>query len=57
VQLSPDLAWSLVMGSPLRLLLPADAAAAGRVRDAFLAELGEEYTLNADTLLVTAIKP
>jgi len=57
VQLSPDLAWSLVMGSALRLLQPADAAAAGRVRDAFLAELGEEYTLNADTLLVTAVKP
>ncbi len=57
VLLSPDLAWSLVMGSPLRLMLPADPAAAGRVRDAFLAELGEEYTLNADTLLVTAVKP
>ena len=57
VLLSQDLAWSLVMGSPLRLLLPEDQDAAGRVRDAFLAELGEEYTLNADTLLVTAVKP
>ncbi|MER1996888.1 MAG: methyltransferase domain-containing protein [Arthrobacter sp.] len=57
VQLSPDLAWSLVMGSPLRLMLPADAAAAERVREAFLAELGPEYTLNANTLLVTAVKP
>lgn len=57
VLLNPDLAWSLVMGSPLRLLLPAGAEAAGRVREAFLAELGAEYTLNADTLIVTAAKP
>ncbi|MEB7505687.1 class I SAM-dependent methyltransferase [Arthrobacter koreensis] len=57
VLLSQDLAWSLVMGSPLRLLLPSDAAAADRVRAAFLAELGEEYTLKADTLIVTAVKP
>ncbi|WP_404320468.1 class I SAM-dependent methyltransferase [Arthrobacter luteolus] len=57
VALSQDLAWALVMGSPLRQLLPADPGAAERVRTAFLAELGEEYTLNADTLIVTAVKP
>lgn len=57
VQLSPDLAWSLVLGSVLRLLLPADPAALQRVKEGFLAELGPEYTLNADTLIVTAHKP
>ncbi|MBD7995356.1 methyltransferase domain-containing protein [Arthrobacter sp. Sa2CUA1] len=57
VQLNPELAWSLVMGSALRMLLPQDPAAAQRVRDGFLAELGPEYTLNADTLIVTALKP
>ncbi|WP_312179518.1 methyltransferase domain-containing protein [Arthrobacter sp.] len=57
VQLNPELAWSLVLGSALRLLLPQDPDAVERVRDGFLAELGPEYTLNADTLMVTAQKP
>lgn len=57
VQLSPGLAWSLVLGSALRLLLPTDPDALERVRNGFLAELGPEYTLNADTLMVTATKP
>ena len=57
VALNQDLAWALVMGSPLRQLLPADPDAAARVRSAFLEELGEDYTLNADTLIVTAVKP
>lgn len=57
VQLVPSLAWSLVAGSPLRTLLPADAAAAARVKERFLAGLGDEYMLNADTLIATAVKP
>lgn len=57
VQLNPELAWSVILGSALRLLLPEDPAATEKVKEAFLAELGEDYTLNADTLVVTAVKP
>lgn len=57
VQLSSELAWSLVLGSALRMLLPEDPDALRRVRDGFLADLGPDYTLNADTLIVTALKP
>lgn len=57
VQLSQSLAWSLVMGSGLRFLLPADPAAADRVKAAFLEQLGEEHHLNADTLIATARRP
>lgn len=57
VQLNPELSWSLVLGSALQRLLPQDPQARERVRESFLAELGDEYTLNADTLLVTARKP
>ena len=57
VQLSPSLAWSLVLGSGLRNLLPADPEAAERVKTGFLALLGEEHNLNADTLIATARRP
>ena len=57
VQLSPSLAWSLVLGSGLRNLLPSDPEAAERVRTSFLALLGEEHNLNADTLIATARRP
>ncbi|MDK1359561.1 methyltransferase domain-containing protein [Arthrobacter sp. zg-Y1219] len=57
VQLSPSLAWSLVLGSGLRYLLPADPEAADRVKNSFLDLLGEEYNLNADTLIASATRP
>ena len=57
VQLNPSLAWSLVLGGGYRMLLPDDAAAVERVREAFLAELGEDFTLNTDTLIATAVRP
>ena len=57
VQLSPSLAWSLVMGGGLRSLLPADPEAVERVKRNFLAQLGEEHNLNADTLIATARRP
>ena len=57
VQLTSSLAWSLVMGSSLRLLLPDDAQALQRVKTAFLAQVGEEYSLNADTLIASARRP
>lgn len=57
VQLSPSLAWSLVLGSGLRHLLPTDPEAAERVKTGFLGQLGEEHNLNADTLIATARRP
>ncbi|MDN3903955.1 class I SAM-dependent methyltransferase [Arthrobacter sp. YD2] len=57
VQLSGSLAWSLVLGSTYRTLLPADPAAVERVRQAFLAELGDDFELNTDTLIATGVRP
>ncbi|MCQ1999291.1 class I SAM-dependent methyltransferase [Arthrobacter zhaoxinii] len=57
VQLSPSLAWSLVLGGGYRMLLPEDPAAVDRVRTAFLSELGDDFELNADTLIATAVRP
>ncbi|MCQ1994915.1 class I SAM-dependent methyltransferase [Arthrobacter sp. zg-Y1171] len=57
VQLSPSLAWSLVLGGGYRMLLPEDPAAVDRVRTAFLAELGDDFALNTDTLIATAVRP
>ena len=56
VQLSGSLAWSLVLGSTFRTQLPEDPAALERVRTAFLAELGEDFELNTDTLIATAVR-
>ncbi|MDM7989840.1 class I SAM-dependent methyltransferase [Arthrobacter sp. zg-Y877] len=57
VQLNPSLAWSLVLGGGYRMLLPQDPDALERVRTAFLAELGEDFALNTDTLIATAVRP
>ncbi|KAD4060493.1 methyltransferase domain-containing protein [Arthrobacter yangruifuii] len=57
VQLSPSLAWSMVLGGGYRLLLPEDPAAVERVRAAFLAELGEDFALDTGTLIATAVRP
>ena len=56
VQLTPPLAWALVMGSGLRFLLPEEPEAAERVKTSFLARLGEEHSLNADTLIASALR-
>ena len=56
VQLNNSLAWSLVLGSAFRSQLPADPAAVERVRTAFLAELGDDFELNTDTLIATAVR-
>lgn len=57
VQLTPELAWSLVLGSDLRRLLPADPAAVERVRTRLLGELGAEFAFNADSLLAVGRRP
>ncbi|MFC3299853.1 methyltransferase domain-containing protein [Arthrobacter agilis] len=51
VPLEADLAWSLALGSGYRGLLPDDPAELHRVREAFLARLGEDFVLNADSLI------
>ena len=57
VQLNGSLAWSLVLGSTYRMLLPKDPEAVERVRTAFLAEIGDDFELNTDTLIATGVRP
>ncbi|WP_434993660.1 class I SAM-dependent methyltransferase [Arthrobacter sp. Ld5] len=51
VPLDPDSAWSLVLGTGYRGLLPEDPAALEKVRAAFLDRLGDDVVLTADTLI------
>lgn len=51
VPLEPEHAWSLVLGSGYRVLLPDSAEALHRIRDAFVKRLGEKFVLNADSLI------
>ncbi|MCU1632626.1 MAG: hypothetical protein JWM61_1278 [Micrococcaceae bacterium] len=51
VPLDADHAWSLAQGSGYRGLLPRDPDALERVRDALLDRLGEDFVLNADSLI------
>lgn len=57
VPLDADTAWSLVLGSGYRSVLPDDPAVLERVRAAFLRELGTGFTLNADSLIAVAGHP
>ncbi|MBG6223742.1 ubiquinone/menaquinone biosynthesis C-methylase UbiE [Arthrobacter sp. CAN_A2] len=54
VPLDADSAWSLVLGSGYRALLPDDAGALQRVRTAFVERLGGAFVLNADSLIAVA---
>lgn len=56
VPLDTDLAWSLVLGSGYRFLLPAEPVARERVRDRFLHSLNGDLTLNADSLIAVATR-
>ncbi len=51
VPLEPENAWSLVLGSGYRVLLPDGEEALHRIRDAFVKRLGERFVLNADSLI------
>ncbi|MCW1250410.1 methyltransferase domain-containing protein [Acaricomes phytoseiuli] len=56
----PEMAWTLVLGSGWRTLLPRDPEAMVRVRRTFLDRLrehGELTELNSDTLLATGQRP
>ena len=56
IPLDADLAWTLVLGTGYRFLLPPDAAGRERVRSRFMEKLGNEPTLNADSLIAVAIR-
>jgi ubiquinone/menaquinone biosynthesis C-methylase UbiE len=56
VPLDAELAWTLVLGTGYRFLLPSDAAARDRVRSRLLEGLGDDMTLNADSLIAVAIR-
>ena len=51
VPLEPAMAWSLVLGSGYRSVLPADAGLLAGVQDRFTAALGDSFVLNADSLV------
>lgn len=57
VPLDADLAWTLVLGTGYRFLLPPDAEGRERVRGRFLEKLGTDLTLNADSLIAVAVRP
>jgi ubiquinone/menaquinone biosynthesis C-methylase UbiE len=57
VPLDADLAWTLVLGTGYRFLLPPDAEGRERVRTRFLEELGDDPALNADSLIAVAVRP
>ncbi|MHA7241089.1 class I SAM-dependent methyltransferase [Arthrobacter sp. TMS1-12-1] len=54
VPLEPDYAWSLVLGTGYRWLLPDEPEALQRVRAAFVERLGDAFVLNADSLIAVA---
>lgn len=56
VPLDGELAWTLVLGTGYRFLLPEDAEARERIRSRFLDRLGSEPTLNADSLIAVAVR-
>lgn len=56
IPLDSELAWTLVLGTGYRALLPSDAAGRERVRSRFLEELGDDPTFNADSLIAVAVR-
>lgn len=51
VPLDPGYAWSFALGSGYRDLLPESAEDLERVRHTFMERLGEDFALNADSLI------
>lgn len=56
VPLDAGLAWSLVLGSGYRHLLPEDPSGCARIQERFLDSLGPDFTLNADSLIAVATR-
>lgn len=56
VPLDPELAWTLVLGTGYRFMLPSSEESRGRVREKFLASLGGNLTFNADSLIAVATR-
>jgi ubiquinone/menaquinone biosynthesis C-methylase UbiE len=57
VPLEADHAWSLALGSGYRGMLPDDPAELALVRTAFVERLGEDFVLNADSLIAVGTYP
>lgn len=55
VPLQPSHAWSLALGSGYRGMLPEDVDDRRRVQEAFTARLGDQFVLNADTLIAVGV--
>ncbi|WP_309071415.1 methyltransferase domain-containing protein [Arthrobacter sp.] len=56
VPLDAELAWTLVLGTGYRFMLPSDPDGRERVRTRFLESLGQDMTLNADSLIAVATR-
>ena len=56
IPLDASLAWSLVLGTGYRFLLPPDDDGRERVRNRFLAKLGDDPVFNADSLIAVAVR-
>ncbi|WP_035749254.1 class I SAM-dependent methyltransferase [Arthrobacter sp. 35W] len=52
-----EMAWSLVMGSGWRTLLPRDPEAIARVRKHFVRSVGPQVQMNSDALIGTGRRP
>ncbi len=58
VPLEPDHAWSLALASGYRGLLPEEPEELARVRGALMTNLGDDFVLNADSLIaVGSLEP
>ncbi|WP_269048081.1 class I SAM-dependent methyltransferase [Paenarthrobacter sp. Z7-10] len=52
-----EMAWTLVMGSGWRTLLPRDPEAISRVRKLFVRSVGPQVEMNSDTLIAVGRRP
>lgn len=56
VPLTAELAWTLVLGTGYRYLLPRDTEGRERVRTRLMDKLGDDPAFNADSLIAVAVR-